>query len=131
MLKKGSKLYSILTGTCPKCNSDKMFVNPNPYNIGQNLKMHTRCRKCGFVYKMETSFFFGAMYVSYGLAVFLGMVIFGIAYALGAGLLTAFGWIFFLLFALMPVITRVSRAIYINLFVNYDANAVKRYEENA
>ena len=107
-----------------------MFVNPNPYNIAQNLKMHPRCRKCGFVYKMETSFFFGAMYVSYGVAVFLGMLIFGIAYAFGAGILSAFGWIFFLLFALMPVITRVSRTIYINLFVNYDPNAIKRYEEN-
>lgn len=108
-----------------------MFVNPNPYNIAQNLKMHPKCRKCGFVYKMETSFFFGAMYVSYGVAVFLGMLVFGIAYALGAGLLTAFGWIFFSLFALMPVITRVSRTIYINLFVNYDPNAIKRHEENA
>src|SRR5690606_9988917 len=130
MLKKGSKLYSILTGTCPKCHSDKMFVNPNPYNIGQNLKMHPTCRKCGFIYKMETSFFFVAMYVSYGVAVFLGMAIFGIAYALGAGLLTAFGWIFALLFALMPVITRVSRTIYINIFVNYDADAIRRHQQN-
>src|SRR4051812_34695372 len=97
MLKKGSKLYSILTGTCPKCQSDKMFVNPNPYALGENLKMHRNCRKCGFVYKIETSFFFGAMYVSYGLSVFIGMLIFGIAYSFGANMLTGFAWIFGLL----------------------------------
>ncbi|WP_363331736.1 DUF983 domain-containing protein [Flavobacterium sp.] len=108
-----------------------MFANPNPYALGENLKMHTRCRKCGFVYKMETSFFFGAMYVSYGLSVFLGMVVFGVAYSFGAGMLAAFGWIFFSLFALMPVITRVSRTIYINIFVNYDKDASMRFKQNA
>jgi uncharacterized membrane protein len=108
-----------------------MFVNPNPYALADNLKMHHNCRKCGFVYKIETSFFFGAMYVSYGLSVFLGMVIFGISYAFGASMLTGFAWIFAGLILLMPIITRLSRNIYINMFVNYDPNAIKRYEENA
>ena len=26
MLKKGSKLYSILTGTCPKCQNESMYL---------------------------------------------------------------------------------------------------------
>lgn len=108
-----------------------MYVNPNPYNIADNLKMHPRCRKCGFVYKIETSFFFGAMYVSYALGVLLGMIIFGVAYALGAGMLAGFAWIFGLLFALMPVITRLSRNIYINLFVSYDENAIANRRGNA
>lgn len=108
-----------------------MYVNPNPYNIADNLKMHPRCRKCGFVYKMETSFFFGAMYVSYALGVLLGMIIFGAAYALGAGMLAGFVWILGLLIALMPVITRLSRNIYINLFVSYDENAIANRGENA
>lgn len=130
MLKKGSKLYSILTGTCPKCHEDKMFVNPNPYALADNLKMHHNCRRCGFVYKIETSFFFGAMYVSYALGVGLGILIFAIAYALGATMLQSFGWIFGLEIALMPIITRLSRNIYINLFINYDPNAISRYKQN-
>lgn len=131
MLKKGSKLYSILTGTCPKCHGDKMFVNKNPFALADNLKMHHHCTQCGFVYKIETSFFFGAMYVSYGLGVLLGMLIFGLAYAAGATMLQAFAWIFILEILLMPIITRLSRNIYINMFVNYDPNAVSRYKENA
>lgn len=31
-------------------------------------KMHERCNACGFVFEKETGFFFGAMFVSYGLA---------------------------------------------------------------
>jgi hypothetical protein len=27
MLKKGSKLYSILTGTCPKCQNESMYLD--------------------------------------------------------------------------------------------------------
>lgn len=107
-----------------------MFVNPNPYVLADNLKMHHHCRKCGFVYKIETSFFFGAMYVSYALGVGLGIFIFVIAYAFGATMLQSFGWIFGLEMALMPIITRLSRNIYINLFINYDPNAISRYKEN-
>jgi len=107
-----------------------MFVNPNPFALAENLKMHRHCRRCGFVYKIETSFFFGAMYVSYGLSVALGMIIFAVAYFIGAGLLTAFAWIFGLSILAMPVITRFSRNIYINLFVNYDLDCIRRYEEN-
>ncbi|NMH27580.1 DUF983 domain-containing protein [Flavobacterium silvaticum] len=125
MLKKGSKLYSILTGTCPRCQSDKMFVNKNPYALADNLKMHERCRNCGLMYKMEPSFFFGAMYVSYAVGVALGILIFGICQLSGIGMLHSFGWIFGLLFLLMPIITRVSRNIYINLFVNYDPKTQK------
>lgn len=125
MLKKGSKLYSILTGTCPRCQSDHMFSNRNPYNLADNLKMHDRCRKCGLLYKMEPSFFFGAMYVSYAVAVALGILIFGICQLSGLGLVNSFGWIFGILIVLMPIVTRVSRNIYINFFINYDPKAGK------
>ncbi|HEY0091907.1 MAG TPA: DUF983 domain-containing protein, partial [Flavobacterium sp.] len=79
MLKKGSKLYSILTGTCPRCHEESMYINSNPYKITETMKMHDYCNRCGLKYKMEPNFFFGAMYVSYGLAVLIGMIIFVVA----------------------------------------------------
>ena len=128
MLKKGSKLYSILTGTCPKCHSDNMYVNKNPYIITESMKMHDHCRRCGFKYKIEPNFFFGAMYVSYGLAVLAGMLIFCIAsLALDMSLNKSFVSILIGLVILMPWITRLSRNIYINLFVHYDPQAVKKH----
>ncbi len=57
MLKKGSKLYSILTGTCPKCQNESMYVDKNPYNLSRIFQMHERCSHCEQKYKIEPSFF--------------------------------------------------------------------------
>ena len=126
MLKKGSKLYSILTGTCPRCQNERMFLNRNPYVISETMKMHDHCKRCGLKYKIEPNFFFGAMYVSYALSVLVGMIVFVFAFvAIGATLNTAFISILVGLLILMPWITRISRNIYINLFINYDKGSVK------
>ena len=127
MFSKGSKIYSIMSGACPKCHQDNMYVNPNPYALSQTMKMHDKCRKCGFTYKMEPNFFFGAMYVSYGLAVMAGIFAFIISkFVFNAGLLTAFISIFVSLIVLMPVIARLARNIYINMFVSYNPEAGKK-----
>ena len=74
MLKKGSKLYSILTGTCPKCQNESMYVDKNLFNLSKIFEMHERCSHCGTKYKIEPSFFFGAMYVSYAFTVGIMLV---------------------------------------------------------
>ena len=79
MLKKTSKLHSILTGTCPRCHQESMYFNKNPYIIVDLYKMHDNCSHCKLKYKIEPSFFYGAMYVSYGLTVAIGGAIFVIA----------------------------------------------------
>lgn len=124
MLKKGTKLYSILTGTCPKCQRESMYVNPNPYHISESMKMHDHCSHCGTKYKMEPNFFFGAMYVSYGVAVLIGILIFLLGhFVLRLPIKTTFISILVILMLLMPWVTRVSRNIYINMFIGYDPNA--------
>ena len=120
MLKKGSKLYSILTGTCPRCQEENMYINKNPYVLSETMKMHEHCGNCGLKYKIEPNFFFGAMYVSYALAVLVSIIIFLIsAWVVGTGIRNAFIIILVSLFLLMPWITRISRNIYINLFIHY------------
>lgn len=124
MLKKGSKLYSILTGTCPKCQCESMYVNSNPFVISETMKMHDHCRTCGLKYKIEPNFFFGAMYVSYALAVACGVAIFIISFFfLKIGILNSFIAILVGLLFLMPWVARVARNIYINMFVKYDPSA--------
>ncbi len=76
MLKKGSKLNSILTGTCPKCQNESMYKDPNPLHLSKVLDMHENCSHCGLKYQLEPSFFYGAMYVSYALNVALGVAVF-------------------------------------------------------
>lgn len=126
MLGKGSKLYSILTGRCPRCQEEIMYVENNPYALGKLFKMRDRCSHCGLKYKMEPSFFYGAMYVSYGLGVAFSVAAFVIAFLIiKASLLNSFIAIVATLVVLMPVIIRLSRNIWINLFVKYSPNIEK------
>ncbi|EDP97486.1 DUF983 domain-containing protein [Kordia algicida OT-1] len=127
MLKKGSKLYSILTGTCPKCHNERMYVEKNPYKLNATLKMHETCSHCGTRYKIEPSFFYGAMYVSYGVGIAFAVAAFIISrYFIGTELLTSFFAIMGTLIFFMPIIMRLSRNIWINLFMSYDASLDKK-----
>jgi len=120
MLKKGSKLYSILTGTCPRCHQESMYLDKNPYNLGNVYKMHDNCSHCGLHYKIEPSFFYGAMYVSYALGVAFSIVAFVISFVLfEAGLKTSFIAIIITLVGLMPLTMRLSRNIWISFFISY------------
>ncbi|MGQ7946542.1 DUF983 domain-containing protein [Flavobacterium sp. WC2509] len=123
MLKKGSKLYSILTGTCPKCMNESMYVDKNLLHIGSVLKMHEKCSHCGLKYQIEPSFFYGAMYVSYGLNVAIGIATFIISYMFfKTDIQTSFIAIIISLIFSFPIVLRWSRNIYINMFVTYDPN---------
>ena len=123
MLKKGSKLYSILTGTCPKCHNEPMYKVKNPYKLASTLKMHETCSHCGTRYKIEPSFFYGAMYVSYGVGIGFAFAAFFVSrYLIGTTLLTSFFAIMGTLIGFMPIIMRLSRNIWINLFMSYDKN---------
>ena len=127
MLKKGSKLYSILTGTCPKCQEESMYVSKNMYNPSQTIKMNERCSRCDTKYKIEPSFFYGAMYVSYGVGTAFAVAAFVISYLLiGTSLKTAFIAIVSTMILFMPVIMRISRNIWINIFFKYDSKAIRK-----
>jgi uncharacterized protein (DUF983 family) len=127
MLKKGTKLNSILTGSCPKCQEENMYKEKNPYYLSKLYDMHENCSHCGLQYQIEPSFFYGAMYVSYGLTVAIGVAAFIIANVfMGLNLVEAFIAIIIALVLLTPVTARLSRNIYINIFVHYDKNAAKK-----
>ena len=121
MLKKGSKLNSILTGSCPKCQNESMYKEKNMFKLTKILSMNDYCRHCGLKYQIEPSFFYGAMYVSYGLNVGIGIAAFIISYViLNTSLKVAFISIIASMVLSFPLVLRLSRNIYINMFVSYD-----------
>jgi uncharacterized protein (DUF983 family) len=127
MLKKGNKLYSILTGTCPKCHEESMYLTKNAYVLSDTLKMHEHCSNCNTKYKMEPSFFYGAMYVSYGVGIAFATAAFIISYLFfNAEKSTAFISIILTLIVFLPIILRLSRNIWINMFLNYDERLAKK-----
>lgn len=130
-LLKGSKLYSIFTGTCPVCHGGKMYIEPNPYKIRKVLKMHEHCSHCNLKFKIEPSFFYGAMYVSYGVGVAIGVAVFIISYFfLNQNEHITFLAIILALVITFPIILRVSRNIWINLFLTYDKNTIEKAEKS-
>ncbi|WP_394758072.1 DUF983 domain-containing protein [Flavobacterium sp.] len=121
MFGKGSKLYGILTGCCPKCQEESMYKVKNSYILTKVFDMHEKCSHCGQKYKIEPSFFFGAMFVSYGVSVGIGIIAFLVShYQFKTNLKTSFISIIISLIALMPIIMRVSRNIWINIFIHFD-----------
>ncbi len=123
MFGKGSKIYAMITGCCPKCHEESMYLDANPFNIMKIYAMHEKCSHCKLVYQIEPSFFFGAMFVSYGLGVFIGIITFLLSFfVFHADLETSFIAIVVALILCNTVIMRWSRNIWINIFVHYDKN---------
>ncbi|WP_163398299.1 DUF983 domain-containing protein [Flavobacterium fluviatile] len=121
MLKKGSKLNSILTGSCPKCQNESMYLDKNLLHLTKVLKMNENCSHCGLKYQLEPSFFYGAMYVSYGLNVAVGIAAFIVSFIFfGATIEQSFLAIVITLIVLFPFVLRLARNLYINMFVSYD-----------
>lgn len=127
MFKKGTKIYSILTGTCPKCHEESMFKNKNPYVLSQALSMHENCSNCKTKYKMEPSFFYGSMYVSYPVGIAFATAAFVISFfVFKANIHIIFISIIITLIVSMPLILRLSRNIWINFFMSYDKTLAKK-----
>ncbi|WP_299217860.1 DUF983 domain-containing protein [uncultured Aquimarina sp.] len=117
---KGTKIYSVFTGTCPVCQNESMYKETNPYKLGKVFQMHERCSHCNTKYKIEPSFFYGAMYVSYGVGIAFAVAAFLIGNIfLKLDLLNTFFVIVGTLLVFFPIILRLSRNIWINIFMHY------------
>ncbi len=97
-----------------------MYTESNPYNLGSVLKMNEQCSHCGLKYQIEPSFFYGAMYVSYAVNVALAIAVFAVCFLLRFSVTPMFVSIIVVSVVLYPLTLRLSRNIYINLFVSYE-----------
>lgn len=76
--RKGNLLINILTEKCPHCGEGKVFEKTN--GALKIPEMKKECDVCHYKFDREPDYFLGAMYVSYGLAVFQALVTFLICY---------------------------------------------------
>ncbi len=123
MFGKGSKLYSIFKHKCPRCHEGEFFVS-HPYDLSKAGDIHPECPKCGLKYQAEPGFYYGAMYVSYALAVALFVTIwvsfnlflpsFSVGWQIGA--------IVFFTLILTPYLYALSKIIWANFFFSYEKN---------
>ncbi|MGB1004441.1 MAG: DUF983 domain-containing protein [Salibacteraceae bacterium] len=118
-------MISVVKGKCPKCRKGNMFIDPNPYKFSKIFMMPENCECCGLKFNREPGFFYGSMYVGYGLsiaylvAVYVAMVVLLNEFEIEAYLLLGIGS----LVVLTPVIFRLSRSIWLFMFTKYDSQA--------
>ena len=114
-------LKSILTFQCPRCRKGNLFQNGSLLRPGSLFKMHTH-------FEPEPGFYFGAMFVSYAIntalfiAAWVGLTILYPDYTLTMllGLLTA------VVILALPLTYRLSRSIWLAIFVRFDPRAVEK-----
>jgi hypothetical protein len=126
MFGKGSKIYSIVRMVCPRCQEGPFFI-AHPYNLRTVGELHPNCPKCGLKYEKEIGFYYGAMYVSYGLGVTLFVacwLIFSLFFP-GAPIAVQIVTISAVSLLTGPYFYALSKIIWANLFFSYDKDALK------
>ena len=120
LFKKGTKLYSILNKKCPRCHKGKFFKYSVTFSPSKVIDIYDNCSECNLKYMLEPSFFIGAMYVNYALIVAFSVITFIIStLGFGLNLLQAGASILIGLLIFGPLNLRLSRIIWINMFVEY------------
>ena len=121
-------MTSVMTNKCPRCRKGNLFINPNPYDLRMTMQMPEECPVCGQKFELQTGFYFGTGFVSYGTTVLLSGITF-VLWMLTIGMSihdnNVWWWLGInaaLLVVLQPVIQRMSRSIWIAFFVPYDKN---------
>lgn len=123
MFKKGTKLYSIFKRKCPACQEGDFFVS-KPYDLKNVGKIHEKCPNCGESFSKEPGFYYGAMYVSYGLGVAMFVAVFILTYWFYPNPST-FIYILMITIAMVvlgPFLYELSKIIWANMFIAYKNN---------
>lgn len=120
---KGDKSYSILKHKCAKCQESDLFKDPHSYNLSRLFDMYDRCPTCGQKHEIEIGFWWGAMYIAYGISSFELLFSFAVfAFIFNIEIMTALFMAMGVGFILAPYVFRTSRAIWLNFFVHFDKN---------
>jgi uncharacterized protein (DUF983 family) len=140
MLKEEKKMLyvtSVLSNKCPRCRNGNLFITNNAYDLKNNLTMHNSCPTCGQPTEIEVGFYYGTGYVSYALSIAFLVATF-VAWKVLIGLSfsdnTVFWWLgtaCTLLVLIQPLMMRLSRSLWLSMFVKYDANWRKNSVEKS
>lgn len=127
MLKKGTKLYSIFKMKCPRCHEGN-FYKGHPYKFSTMGAVKEKCDKCGLKYSIEPSFYHGSYYVTYalGVALFITIWVLKLIFFPDTGPGALLLAIFISIIVLSPLMYALSKIIWINFFIHYDKNILKK-----
>ncbi len=64
-----SRLISLIAEKCPKCEQGEVFNSKGNVFLMKLPKMNKKCSNCDHTFEIEPGYFYGAMFVSYGLVI--------------------------------------------------------------
>lgn len=120
-----SLLSSIWNMKCPRCRQGDLY-GTGIFSFEKTFEMNAKCSCCNQNYMPEPGFYWGAMYISYSLFS-------GFSLALVLPLVFFFDWtinqslvlLFFIGVVLFMWLFRISRSIWIHIFVRYQPNKIR------
>ncbi len=113
-----TRIKSILSEACPNCQKGKVFQTKGSLLNFKFPKMNKQCKSCNYTFEKEPGYFFGAMYISYGLCFIEGMFLFLISRLFVESIFD----IRVLLISLLSIVLlsfynfRLSRILWMNIF---------------
>ncbi len=125
-MKNRNALGGILGQKCPRCRQSSLFSG-GAYQKGFT-EMNDKCSFCDLLFKSEPGFYDGAMYVSYALqvAVFVTVLVAYLVLYPEASIWMKMGSLIMLILFLFPLIFRLSRTMWIYIFVKHDREFLKQ-----
>lgn len=117
--KRRSAAHAIFNHKCATCREGDMF-STSSFAFNKPFEMNKACPHCSANLEPEPGFYFGAMFIAYGILVWplLGLTAL-FHWGLGWSLVTAFLVNLVIIGFLYAYIFRLSRAIYLNMMVKY------------
>ena len=101
-----------------------MFTRP--FDIGNPLSMHANCSHCNQSFEPEPGYYYGAMFISYGISVFMLLPLalllvfyFKVSVNAAMGIIILLGVLSFIR------LLRFSRALWIHIMVKYNPKLKK------
>lgn len=115
---------------CPRCREGNLYRS-SIFSMEGIYNMNDRCPCCGQDFEMEPGFYWGAMYIGYGLSS---------GYMLSTMLILLYGFEFtlnqsFVLailggIVIVPLVARFARTIWIHIYVRYNPKIAEQIEES-
>ena len=124
MSQRKSVLYSIINAKCPRCREGNMFPKGTLYTP-KFADMNHNCPRCGQDLEQEPGYYYGAMYVSFGfnVGIFLVSLLILTQFVEEITLPMMTGVVIAVVVGFLPIIFRLSRAMWIHIFIRYKGSS--------
>ena len=111
-----NKIKSFIAGKCPNCGQGNVFMH-GPYHP-KFINVNVECTHCKLKFEPETGFYFGAMYITYGINVSLiiiALILFNLVFEEFSPL---YCWLTIVAIVAVSfnIVIRISRLLLLNMF---------------